>query len=491
MKDTLKKFLTAMLIIVVAVGAAVGGWLLYKEYESRAAVGKVTMKLDPKSKTVSKGQTISAKVMLENLGGKKIQGARFKLKYDNSAFNATEVDTAKSDFGLFPNIDDALNEKGYVKLEASIGGGTPITKDSALIAIVQLKAIKKTSPSRDNTTFVADKDKTAVFEWLGGGKKQNVLGVREGATYAVSEGEVPGEAKLSFLPTSTKRNVGSTFNAEIRLDTAGEDVSSVAIFLGYDPVDSFRVTLSKKGSVFSNFLREEISGGIVSFNAGGSKRVKSSNALVATLKVKGTKKVTPTADNFVFDEGKCKVGKYVGPGNVVNILGSVKNGRYTITTVGVQEKPETPIELKGEAGNTVIKWTWKWNPRADAVSNQLAGFKLYVGTESGKYGGPIDIGEKYTYTSTGLTNDTTHYAVVKAYNANGVLSNPSNEASATPSGSKQWGGPGQPSEPSTGGIFNMPSSLIATGIVIGSALLVALIISIVIWALARKRKKVK
>jgi len=37
----------------------------------------------------------------------------------------------------------------------------------------------------------------------------------------------------------------------------------------------------------------------------------------------------------------------------------------------------------------------------------------------------------------------------------------------------------------------MPSSLIATGIVIGSALLVALIISIVIWALARKRKKVK
>jgi len=497
MQNALKKFLTASLIVVIAVGAAVGGWFLWKEYLGQAAAG-VTLSLDPAKKTVDVGQTISTKVMV-NTANKEISGFQFHVTYDQKKFSASIDDSgslmqkknSRGDKGIWLYKDV---ENGLIK--GNGGLSVPYKGSNGFLATVKFKALVPVSPGSDNIKF--DKSNCRVYENIPG-KAPNVLQSVENARYTVT-GEVGAErtATLALEPAKTARAKGDVFDVKLKVNTGNQEISGFQAYINY-PKDNFSVTLSDAGSLMQKknskgdkgiWLYKTAEDGLIKLNGGLSVPYKGSNGLLVTLKIKGLVKTEPQADNFVFNESKTAVYANI-EGQAPNILKSVTNGRYTITTIGIQEKPEAPIELKGEAGNTVVKWTWKWNPRVDAVTNQLAGFKLYVGTESGKYGGPIDIGEKYTYTSTGLTNDTTHYAVVKAYNANGVLSDPSNEASATPSGSKQWGGPGQPSEPGTGGIFNMPSSLIATGIVIGSALLVALIISIVIWALARKRKKVK
>ena len=58
-----------------------------------------------------------------------------------------------------------------------------------------------------------------------------------------------------------------------------------------------------------------------------------------------------------------------------------------------------------------------WN--ANAASDGVAGYKIYVGTASGKYGAGIDVGNVTTYTVTGLAKGVTYYFASTAYSAAG------------------------------------------------------------------------
>jgi hypothetical protein len=72
-----------------------------------------------------------------------------------------------------------------------------------------------------------------------------------------------------------------------------------------------------------------------------------------------------------------------------------------------------------------INLAWDANAEAD-----LAGYRVYVGTASGTYGSPVDIGNVTAYTVTGL-GPGTYYFAVTAYNASGLESGFSNEVFAT------------------------------------------------------------
>jgi hypothetical protein len=69
-----------------------------------------------------------------------------------------------------------------------------------------------------------------------------------------------------------------------------------------------------------------------------------------------------------------------------------------------------------------------WNPSA---SEDVAGYKVYVGLSSRNYGEPIVIGNQTTYTVTGLSEGTTYYFAVTAYDLSGNESGFSNEVSTT------------------------------------------------------------
>jgi hypothetical protein len=65
-----------------------------------------------------------------------------------------------------------------------------------------------------------------------------------------------------------------------------------------------------------------------------------------------------------------------------------------------------------------------------STSQNIAGYKVYVGSAEGTYGNPTTIGNQTTYTVTGL-NAGKHFIAVTAYNSSGYESGFSNEVSAT------------------------------------------------------------
>jgi hypothetical protein len=76
-------------------------------------------------------------------------------------------------------------------------------------------------------------------------------------------------------------------------------------------------------------------------------------------------------------------------------------------------------------GTTTL--TWEANTEPD-----LAGYKVYVGTSSGKYdfpGSPFKVGKVTTYTVTNLEPNTTYFFAISAYNDNGKESPLSDEVS--------------------------------------------------------------
>jgi hypothetical protein len=70
-----------------------------------------------------------------------------------------------------------------------------------------------------------------------------------------------------------------------------------------------------------------------------------------------------------------------------------------------------------------------WNPNTE---DDLAGYKVYYGTESGKYSVVKDVGNTTVYVADNLTDGQDYFFVVKAYDQAGNESNPSVEVKGRP-----------------------------------------------------------
>ncbi|HQR14635.1 MAG TPA: fibronectin type III domain-containing protein [Nitrospira sp.] len=68
--------------------------------------------------------------------------------------------------------------------------------------------------------------------------------------------------------------------------------------------------------------------------------------------------------------------------------------------------------ISTKAATTATTATLSWAPNMDS---DLAGYKVYMGTTSGLYGTPVDVGNVTTYTAGNLTAGTTYYFSVTAY----------------------------------------------------------------------------
>jgi len=75
------------------------------------------------------------------------------------------------------------------------------------------------------------------------------------------------------------------------------------------------------------------------------------------------------------------------------------------------------------AGDALLSWDPNIEP-------DIAGYRIYLGTSSGTYGTPIDVGNQTTHTVTGLA-DGTHFFAVTAYDTSGNESGFSLEVSKT------------------------------------------------------------
>ena len=114
--------------------------------------------------------------------------------------------------------------------------------------------------------------------------------------------------------------------------------------------------------------------------------------------------------------------------------------------------------------------TWKApTANTDGTSlTDLAGYKIYYGTASGNYSQTVDVGNVTSSTVSNLSDGTTYYFAVTAYDASGIGSGYSNEVSKTTPAGQQYSvliaksGTGSGTVTSSAGGINCGSSCTAT-----------------------------
>jgi hypothetical protein len=121
-----------------------------------------------------------------------------------------------------------------------------------------------------------------------------------------------------------------------------------------------------------------------------------------------------------------------------NEIGRVLSNFNITIDSGSSQPPDTtapanPTGLTAAAGNGQVSLDWADNSEAD-----LAGYNVYRSTTSGSGYARVNgaLVTQSAFTSTGLTNGTQYFFVVRAVDTSGNESGNSNEASATPEGTQ-------------------------------------------------------
>ena len=136
----------------------------------------------------------------------------------------------------------------------------------------------------------------------------------------------------------------------------------------------------------------------------------------------GTGNITDTAQ---FAVAVNITGLAAGTYTTAIIIKVDKGGSASIpVTLTVTPATTTSSLTTTTSTSTTASLSW------DAVTNtDQAGYKVYMGTASGVYGPPINVGNVTSYVLNNLAMGNTYYFVVTDYNTSGVESPPSNEVS--------------------------------------------------------------
>lgn len=117
--------------------------------------------------------------------------------------------------------------------------------------------------------------------------------------------------------------------------------------------------------------------------------------------------------------------------NTSGLAAGTYNGNVTIA-LNKGGNVSVPVTLtvtptsSGTASATSTTATLSWNTNTES---DLAGYKVYVGTSSGLYGSPIDVGKATSYVMANLKVGNTYYFSVTAYDTSGNESLHSSEVS--------------------------------------------------------------
>lgn len=96
--------------------------------------------------------------------------------------------------------------------------------------------------------------------------------------------------------------------------------------------------------------------------------------------------------------------------NLSGLTAGTYNGTVTVSATGATSKTlSVSFTVKQPTTAGAVNLTWAANTESD-----LAGYKVYVGTQSGVYGPPITVGNVTTYQINNLTMNTTYFVAITA-----------------------------------------------------------------------------
>lgn len=112
------------------------------------------------------------------------------------------------------------------------------------------------------------------------------------------------------------------------------------------------------------------------------------------------------------------------------LAASVAAGSATITAVfgSISGTTSLTVTSATTAGSATLAWDAPTTNIDGTPLTDLTGYKIYFGTSSGNYTSVIDVGNITTYTVSNLSSGT-YYFAVRSYDASGIESDFSNEAS--------------------------------------------------------------
>lgn len=116
------------------------------------------------------------------------------------------------------------------------------------------------------------------------------------------------------------------------------------------------------------------------------------------------------------------VGTYTATVTVTLNDGARTSIPVTLSVTAPQTSPPPPPPPTTSSTQALLTW-------GAVTSSDVAGYKVYVGTRSGVYGAPLDVGNLTSYTVKNLLVGTTYYFVVSSYSSSGSESPYSNEVS--------------------------------------------------------------
>ncbi|ULA68458.1 MAG: Fibronectin type-III domain-containing protein [Nitrospira sp.] len=224
---------------------------------------------------------------------------------------------------------------------------------------------------------------------------QQHLPFRRGALIAVSY-------RLCFF-TSLALMMGIWTGPEVWALTANPTTVTFQAVQGATNPPSQTINMSRSGRRQRSFTARDSRGWLTVSPATGS--ITSSAQVALAVNTAGlpagtyTARVTITLDN--------------GESTAVPVT-------LKVAEVPASSPPPPPPPTSG------TKASLSWSP---VTSTDVAGYKVYIGSASGRYGTPLDVGNITSYVANSLAVGTTYYFVVTSYSSSGSESPYSNEVS--------------------------------------------------------------
>jgi len=357
---------------------------------------------------------------------------------------------AKGSFGggAWPNMQLRINQVSVANWTVSSSSWKPYIVKINVAGGAQNVAIAFTNdynggPSDDRNLYV---DKTIISKPALGAYQQpnDAAGIvsmeaeNNDSTYAVngkswdtiSQTGQSGSGSMQALPNSGTNNSSNYINISTRAD--------------------FNINFTKTGTHYIWARGKGATTNDDSYHAGLDSNSVSSAANISSFGTGWTWSKTVSGGGSatvnVTSTGEHTLNIWMREdGFIIDKIVVTTSSSYTPTGTGPLETPRqgnntpaAPTLNAPTAGDGQVSLNWTSVTNAD-------GYKVKYGTSSGNYPTILDVGNVTSYTVTNLTNNTTYYFVVVAYNANGDSPN-SNERSATP----------QPTIPSAP-VLNLPT----------------------------------